>query len=50
MTDPLPGLDYAAFAPFVKPHHLKVLELSPSAPAELIPQGLAHIQSLWGPE
>ncbi len=43
-------IDYAAFKPYVRPDHLKVLELSPSAPAELIPQGLAHIQSLWGTE
>lgn len=43
-------IDYAALKPYVKPHHLKVLELSPSAPPELIPQGLAHIQGLWGAE
>jgi len=43
-------IDYAALAPYVKPEHLKVLELSPSAPVELVPQGLAHIRSLWGPE
>jgi sugar phosphate isomerase/epimerase len=43
-------IDYAALAPYVKPEHLKVLELSPSAPAELVPQGFAHIRSLWGPE
>jgi sugar phosphate isomerase/epimerase len=44
------SIDYAALKPFVKPEHVKVLELSPSVPIELIPQGLAHIQSLWGPE
>ncbi|MBX3746778.1 MAG: sugar phosphate isomerase/epimerase [Verrucomicrobiae bacterium] len=43
-------IDFAALAPYVRPEHLKVLELSPSAPAEMIPQGLAHIQGLWGPE
>jgi sugar phosphate isomerase/epimerase len=43
-------IDYAAFKPYVKADHLKVLELSPSAPADLIPQGLAHIQALWGTE
>jgi sugar phosphate isomerase/epimerase len=43
-------IDFAALAPYVKPEHIKVLELSPSAPAELIPEGLAHIQRLWGPE
>ncbi len=44
------SIDYAALKPYVKPEHVKVLELSPSAPIELIPQGLAHIQSHWGPE
>lgn len=44
------SIDYAALKPYVKPEHLKVLELSPATPIELIPQGLAHIQSLWGPE
>ncbi len=43
-------IDFAALKPYVRPGHVKVLELSPSAPAELIPQGLAHIQALWGPE
>jgi len=44
------SIDYAALKPYVKPGHVKVLELSPSAPAELIPQGFAHIRGLWGPE
>ena len=43
-------IDYAALKPYVRPEHLKVLELSPSAPVDLIPQGLAHIQSHWGKE
>lgn len=43
-------IDYASFKAWVKPTHLKILELSPGAPADLIPQGLAHIQSIWGPE
>jgi hypothetical protein len=34
----------------VRPEHIKVLELSPGVPAELVPQGLAHIRALWGPE
>jgi sugar phosphate isomerase/epimerase len=49
----IPGtgtIDYGAFKPYVKPEHIKVLELSPSAPVEGIPEGLAHIQALWGPE
>jgi sugar phosphate isomerase/epimerase len=44
------GIDFAALAPAVKPEHIKVLELSPGVPAELVPPGLAHIRSLWGPE
>ncbi len=44
------SIDYASLKPYVKPHHLKVLELSPGAPIDLIPQGWAHIQSHWGPE
>jgi sugar phosphate isomerase/epimerase len=44
------SIDYAALARYVKPDHIKVLELSPSAPVELIPQGLAHVQGLWGRE
>jgi sugar phosphate isomerase/epimerase len=43
-------IDYAALKPYVKPEHVKVLELSPGAPADLIPQGFEHIKSLWGPE
>lgn len=43
-------IDFAAIKPYVRPEHTKVLELSPSAPADMIPQGLAHIQGLWGPE
>lgn len=49
----LPGagsVDYRALAPYVKPAHIKVLELSPSAPADFIPQALAFLRELWGAE
>ncbi len=42
-------VDYAGLKPYVKPDHLKVLELSPATPVELIPTGLAHVQERWGP-
>src|SRR5690606_31995803 len=44
------SIDYAALKPYVRPEHIKVFELSPSAPADLIPQGVAHIRDLWGAE
>lgn len=43
-------IDYAALKRWVTPDHLKILELSPSTPIELIPQALAHLQDLWGSE
>jgi sugar phosphate isomerase/epimerase len=43
-------LDFAALKPLVKPHHLKVLELSPGLTAEQVKAGYAHIRSIWGPE
>jgi sugar phosphate isomerase/epimerase len=43
-------IDYVALKPFVKPEHVKVLELSPSVPVELVPEGLAHMHRVWGPE
>jgi sugar phosphate isomerase/epimerase len=43
-------IDFAALKPFVKPEHIKVLELSPSLPVEDLKAGWAHIRSLWGEE
>jgi len=43
-------IDFAALKSVVQPHHLKVLELSPSlSPAEA-KKGADHIQAIWGPE
>jgi sugar phosphate isomerase/epimerase len=41
-------IDFAALKPWVKPEHLKVLELSPSLPPDQVAAGTAHIRSLWG--
>jgi sugar phosphate isomerase/epimerase len=41
---------FDALKPFVKPEHIKVLELAPSVPVEEVQASLAHLQSLWGPE
>jgi len=41
---------FEALKPFVKPEHIKVLELSPSVPVEEVQASFAHLQSLWGPE
>ena len=43
-------IDFAALKPFVKPEHIKVIELSPSLTHEEVLAGAAHIQSIWGAE
>ena len=43
-------IDYAALKPFVKPEHIKVLELAPGVPVEDVQRGYAHIRGIWGPE
>lgn len=43
-------IDWAALKPFVRPDHLKVLELSPSLTPEEVTSGLNHIQGIWGRE
>jgi sugar phosphate isomerase/epimerase len=43
-------VDFAALKPYIGPQHIKVLELSPAAPVEVIPQARARLQELWGPE
>ena len=43
-------IDFAALKPFVRPDHIKVLELSPSLSAEEVLAGAAHIRSIWGDE
>lgn len=43
-------INFAALKPHVKPEHIKVFELSPKQPVEAVRAGIAHLQSLWGPE
>lgn len=41
-------IDFKALAPFVKPDHIKVLELAPGIPSEDVTTAFAHIKGLWG--
>jgi sugar phosphate isomerase/epimerase len=41
-------VDFAALRPFVKPEHIKVIELSPSLDREEVLAGYAHLRNLWG--
>ncbi len=41
-------IDFAALKPFVKPHHIKVFELSPSLTIEQVRDGVAHLKKIWG--
>lgn len=43
-------IDFAALKPFVRPEHIKVIELSPSLTREEVLGGAAHIRSIWGEE
>lgn len=43
-------IKFEALTPYVKPEHIKVLELSPSIPVEEVLAGWKHLQALWGPE
>lgn len=43
-------IDFAALKPYVKPEHLKVLELGPGMPPETVAEGWKHIKSIWGEE
>lgn len=43
-------IDYTALRPFVRPDHIKVLELSPGIETEDVRRGFAHIKSVWGEE
>lgn len=43
-------IDFAALKPFVKPEHIKVFELSPKVPVELVRPAVAHLQRIWGHE
>lgn len=41
-------IDFAALAPFVKPEHIKVFELSPKVPVDSVKLGVAHLKRIWG--
>jgi sugar phosphate isomerase/epimerase len=43
-------IDFAALKPFVRPEHIKVIEMSPSLTREDVLAGTAHIRAVWGPE
>jgi sugar phosphate isomerase/epimerase len=43
-------IDFKALAPFVKPSHIKVLELNPAVPIEDVRKGIEFMKSVWGPE
>jgi sugar phosphate isomerase/epimerase len=48
-----PGVGQVPFAelkPFVKPEHIKVLEMNPGIAPEDVTQGYEFIRSVWGPE
>jgi sugar phosphate isomerase/epimerase len=43
-------IDFKALASFVKPGHIKVLELNPAVPIEDVRKGFEFMKSVWGPE
>ncbi|MBN2506393.1 MAG: sugar phosphate isomerase/epimerase [Verrucomicrobia bacterium] len=43
-------IDFAALKTLVKPHHVKVFELSPSLTTDEVKQGVAHLKNIWGPD
>lgn len=43
-------IDFKALAPFVRPDHIKVLELNPGVPVEDVRTGYEFLRSVWGPE
>ena len=43
-------VDFAALAPFVKPEHIKVFELSPKVPLDSVQRSVAHLKRIWGEE
>lgn len=43
-------IEWDKLKPFVKPEHIKVLELSPGVPPEDVLTGFAHLKSVWGDE
>lgn len=43
-------IDWAKLAPYVKPEHIKVLELAPGVPPDDVLRGFTHLKSHWGEE
>jgi len=43
-------IDFDALKPFVKPHHIKVFEMSPGLSADDVRYGVKHLKSIWGDE
>ncbi len=43
-------IPFDQLAPLVKPHHIKVFELSPGLEPEAVKQGIAHLKGIWGPD
>ena len=43
-------IDFKALSPWVKPEHIKVLELNPNVPVEDVVKGYEHIRGIWGSE
>jgi sugar phosphate isomerase/epimerase len=41
-------IDFAALKPYVRPDHLKILELNPNVPPEQVQQGYAFLKQVWG--
>jgi len=41
-------IDFAALSRWVRPEHLKILELSPSVTVEQLQSGWAHLRRVWG--
>jgi sugar phosphate isomerase/epimerase len=49
----IPGtgmIDFAGLKPFVKPEHIKVMELAPGIPTEEVAAGWRHLKAVWGEE
>lgn len=43
-------IDWKGLKPMIKPHHLKILEFSPSLTVEQVKSGAAHVRAIWGDE
>ena len=41
-------INYSALQPYVKPEHIKVFELSPKVPVEVVRPSVAHLKQIWG--